>query len=332
MKTRIKKLVEAWGPSGFEHHIREIIRAEVADLADDISLDPLGNLICRMGTLGANGQRIMVAAHMDEIGLMISHIDKDGFARFAPIGGVNIQHLHGLRVKFENGTIGVISADRGGDRHKLPDTNGFYVDTFGADVKVGDAASFWREMDENGDALISKAMDDRIGCVVALEAMQRLKASGSPNEVYFVFTVQEEVGLRGATTAAYGIAPDFGIALDVTLTGDTPKALKMDVKLGGGAAIKALDGRHIVPPMVRELLVSVAEAENIPYQIEILTGGTTDAAAIQLTQGGVPSGTISIPCRYVHSPSETVNINDVRACVDLLSAVLSRELGALRPQ
>jgi len=331
MKELIKKLVEAWGPSGFEHQVRELIRAEVQDLADDIRVDALGNLICRMGS---GGQRVLIAAHMDEIGVMVSHIDQNGFLRFTGIGGVFPSTLYGGRVLFENGTIGTLGYENAwGSRDKLPDLNSFYIDvSTGEDtspVKVGDPAIFWRTMDERGSRLIAKSMDDRIGCAVAIAAMQRLKSS--PHELYFVFTVQEEVGLRGATTAGYGINPDFALALDVTLTGDQPKGAKMAVQLGKGAAIKVMDGRHIVAPAVKNLLTQTAEKHNIPHQFEILQGGTTDAAAIQLAQSGVPAGTISIPCRDVHSPSETVDLGDVQACVDLLSAVLSNPIEGIRP-
>ncbi len=338
MKDLIQQLVETWGPSGFEHHVRALIREHVAALADEITVDAMGNLICRMGQKSAGGQRVMVAAHMDEIGVMVSHIDRDGFARFTNIGGVNPQHLHGLRVMFESGLVGVIYAESTSDRSKIPGLSGFYIDAQNGEddvppIKVGDPANFWRPMDANGQRLTSKAMDDRIGCAVAIETMRRLKEKPGPHEVYFVFTVQEEVGLRGATTAGYGLYPDLAIALDVTLTGDTPKGpLKMAVELGKGTAIKALDGRHIAPPAVRQLMVERAEAHDIPYQIEILSGGTTDASAIQLAQSGVPAGTISIPCRYVHSPSETVDLGDVEASVELLRAILTEPIDGIWPE
>jgi len=336
MKDLIQKLVEAWGPSGFEHHLRDLIIEEVRDIASEIHVDALGNLICRVGELGEGGQRVMVAAHMDEIGVMISHIDRQGYLRFTNIGGVFPHTLYGGRVKFEDGTIGVVSVEHAwSNRKSLPDLSGFYIDVSNgeedAPIPVGSPAIFWRTMDERGSRLISKSMDDRIGCAVAIAGMRRLHELGGPNEVYFVFTVQEEVGLRGATTAAYAINPHVGFALDVTGTGDMPKGMKMDVKLGAGTAIKVLDGKHIAPPAIKNLMIETAEANNIPYQLEILTGGTTDAAAIQLTQSGVPAGTISIPCRNVHTVSETVDISDVQASVDLLAALLSGSLEGLAP-
>jgi putative aminopeptidase FrvX len=192
-------------------------------------------------------------------------------------------------------------------------------------VRDGSPACFWRETQMRGRRVIAKALDDRIGCVVAIETMRRLNKQAA-HEVYFAFTVQEEVGLRGAKVAAQGVSPDVGIALDVTATGDEIKNRKMAVKLGGGAAIKVMDGAHIVPPQVKDWMVARAEADGIPYQLEILTGGTTDAAQIQLAHSGVPSGTISIPTRFLHTTSETVDLNDVQACVDLLIGLLTHDI------
>ncbi|MCZ7546037.1 MAG: M42 family metallopeptidase [Anaerolineae bacterium] len=327
MKDTIKKLVEAWGPSGYEHEVRALIREEVEGLADEIRVDPLGNLICRMGS---GGTKIMIAAHMDEIGLMVTHVDDDGFLRFAPIGGLMPKALFANRVRFENGTLGTISAD-GTEWAKAPALDDCYIDVStgantDAGVGVGDPAAFWREMEVRGNRAIAKSMDDRIGCVVGIEAMRKLKRT--KHEVHFVFTVQEEVGLRGARPAAFGLEPDFGISLDVTGTGDTPKGHKMDVALGKGAAIKVRDGGHIVPPFIKNLMVKRAEEAKIPYQLEVLPGGTTDAAGIQLSRAGIPSGCISIPTRYLHTVSETVDLNDVSACVKLLVAVLSKPFEA----
>ena len=321
MKDLIKKLVEAWGPSGYEHEVRALIQEEVQDLADDIYTDPLGNLICRVGS---GGPKIMVSAHMDEIGLMATYVEpKSGYLRFSGIGGLNLTTLFGNRVRFENGTIGVIGAHD--SWHAQDSVDNFYVDIStgngASPVEEGSPAALWRNMEERGTRLISKAMDDRIGCVVAIEAMRKLNKQ-TPNEVYFAFTVQEEVGLRGARTAAYSINPDIGIALDVTATGDEIKNRKMAVKLGGGAAIKIHDPGLVVPPAVRDWMIARAEADGIPYQLELLSGGTTDAAVIQITQAGVPSGCISIPCRFVHTTSETVDIGDVEACVNLLAGLL----------
>ncbi len=330
MKDLIKKLVEAWGPSGYEHHVRALIQAEVADLADEITTDGLGNLICRIGD---KGPKIMVAAHMDEIGVMATYQEPNsGYLRFSPIGGLLQTTLMGSRVRFEDGTIGVIGAPDmfGSSRQTAPEMNEFFIDVSDGDghgsVIPGSPAGFWRPLESRGSRLIAKSMDDRIGCVVAIEAMRQLRGAKKrklPNTVYFVFTVQEEVGLRGAAPAAYGISPDVGISLDVTATGDLLKNEKMAVKLGGGATIKVMDVRHIVPPKIRDWMVERAKAENIPYQLELLTLGSTDAAAIQTARAGVPSGCISIACRYIHTTSETVDAGDVKACIDLLTGLVS---------
>lgn len=326
MNDLIKRLVECWGPSGYEHRVREIIQEEVTDLADEIHTDSLGNLICRVGS---SGTKIMVSAHMDEIGLMPLYVEPEtGYLRFSNVGGLIHSTLLGNRVRFEDGTLGVIGVHDafGSGRTNVPNLDDFFIDVSTGNgtssIQPGNPAGLWREFEARGTRLVAKSMDDRIGCVVGIEAMRRLNKQ-TPNEVYFVFSVQEEVGLRGATTAAHGIDPQIGIALDVTSTGDVPKNGKMAVRLGEGAAIKIHDRGLVVPPAVVQWMVDRAEADAIPYQRELLTLGSTDAAAIQLARAGVPSGCISIPCRYVHTTSETVDSRDVTACIDLLVGLLA---------
>lgn len=325
VKDTIKKLVEAWGPSGYEHQVRELIRQEVAPFADEIRVDPLGSLICRVGQ---GGKKIMIAAHMDEIGVMAMYTEKtSGYLRFTPIGGLLNTSLLGMRVRFENGVTGVIAAHDyfGAGRTNAPDLDNFFIDVNDGSanlVEAGSPAIFWREYEERGSRLIAKSMDDRVGCAVAIEAMRRINKQ-TPNELVFVFTVQEEVGLRGARAAGYGVDPDLAIALDVTSTGDMAKNAKMEVKLGAGAAIKIHDTGLVVPPAVRDWMINRAQTDGIPYQLELLTLGTTDAAAVQTARAGVPSGAISIPCRFVHTTSETVDVGDVEACVKLLTGLLA---------
>lgn len=328
----IKKLTEAWGPSGYEHHVRALIQEEVKDLADDMRVDGLGNLICRVGKEG-QGKRVMVASHMDEIGVMANYAEPNtNYLRFTNIGGLLYTSLHGNRVKFENGTIGVIATHDafGKGRTSVSSTSDFFIDVQSENgdmnVEAGSPAGFWREMQQRGNRVISKALDDRIGCVIAIETMRKLKDAGTVNEVHFAFTVQEEVGVRGATAAAHGINPDVGIALDVTATGDEIQGRKMAVKLGHGAAIKVMDSSLIVPKPIVDWMVARAEADNIPHQLELLTGGGTDASAIQTTRAGVPSGCISIPTRFLHTTSETVDLSDVEACIDLLTGLVSNEI------
>ena len=316
-----RTLVETWGPPGYEHRIRERIREEVAALADETWVDGLGNLICRVGR---GGKKVLIAAHMDEIGLMANYQEPEsGYLRFTSLGGLRHDTLNGNRVQFEDGTVGVIAVQNGGGK-ALSD---FYIDVQ-ADgngsnaTTVGQPAAFMREMQVRGERIIAKSLDDRIGCVVAIEAMRRLNRE-TPNELYFAFTVQEEVGLRGAKTAAQGVHPDIGIAIDVTASGDQIRGSKMQVKLGGGAAIKVHDPGLVVPIAIKNWMIERCEADGIAFQLELLTGGRTDASVIQLTDSGVPSGCISIPTRYLHTTSETVDIGDVDACIDLLSGLLA---------
>jgi len=328
MKQLIQKLTETFSPSGFESAIRDVIRAEVQPLADELRVDALGNLIVRKGPAsGASGaKKIMIAAHMDEIGVIATHIDENGFVRFTGIGGVYPRNLPGGRVRFMNGTPGVIGmepTEKPGDSQPLEKC---YIDVGASSsknhpVKIGDVAAFERPFLDMGDRLVAKSMDDRIGCVVAIEALRALKST--PHEVYFVFTTQEEVGTRGAETSAYGIDPDLGFSIDVTAWGDTPAQKGFTMDLGKGPAIKIKDGGMLSDPRIVEWMITTAEKARLPYQREVLLGGTTDARAMQLVRAGVPVGCISIPCRYVHSPSEMVDYNDVQNAVKLIVALLS---------
>jgi endoglucanase len=328
MNELVKKLVEAYGPSGFEDQMRDLIRPEIEAFADEVSVDALGNLIALKKGDGS-GLKVMIAAHMDEIGVMVTHITKDGFLRFTNIGGVRSHTLMGGRVQFADGRIGFINSDRLDDRSKIHGLDKHYIDVGASSpddcpVSVGDAAGFVRPFIAQGSRLSAKSMDDRIGCVVAIETLKRL--STTPHDVYFVFSVQEEVGTRGAETAANAISPDVGIALDVTTTGDVPEAIAMSVSLGQGPAIKVKDSGMIAHTGLVRLMRQRAEEGNIPYQLEVLTGGSTDARSIQISNGGVMAGCISIPCRYVHTQSETVDADDVEGCIKLLVEILANPI------
>lgn len=335
MKRLIQSLVEITGPSGYEHNVREFVRAEIEAHADEIVVDALGNLIARKGTAttqsATKGKRIMVSAHMDEIGVIATHIDKNGFVRFTNLGGVYPRNCVGGRVRFMDGTAGVIGQEKAGATEAKP-LSEMYIDVGATGpkdcpVQVGDVAAFERPFSDLNGRWVSKAMDDRIGVAVGIETLRQLKKT--PHEVYFVFSVQEEVGLRGATTSAYGVDPDIGLAIDVTGSGDTPKDLRMEVGLGKGPAIKVRDGGMLSDPRVVDWMVRAAKKAGLPYQLEVLEGGTTDARAIQLARAGVPVGCLSIPCRYIHTPSEMVDSDDVENGVALLVEMLGSpvELG-----
>ena len=335
MKDLIKKLTEEYGPSGSESKVVEIIEKEITPFVDEVKIDKMGSLVA---TKRGTGARAMLAAHMDEIGLIVTHIDKKGFLRFSAVGGVSSLRLSGLRVIFSNGQVGVINLE------KVPDPARARMDKMFIDigatskedaeskVSIGDFAVFRQDFVDLGDRIVAKAMDDRIGCAILIETAKRLYGRVTnpllPNEVYFVFTVQEEVGCRGAGTSAYAIEPDLGIAVDATYTGDTPEAATMEVSLGKGAAIKVKDSSVIAHPKVRSYLAQTAKESDIPYQLEVLEAGGTDAGPVQRSRGGVPAGVISIPTRHLHSPSEMVDMGDVEACVKLLTAALEKDLHA----
>ena len=326
MRGTLRKLTEAFGPSGSEQQVRDLIRAEVEPLADEVRTDALGNLIAAKH---GPGKRVMLAAHMDEIGIIATYIDEKGFLRFSRIGGLNPLTLLGSRVRFADGTVGVIGVEKLEDPAKVPDLDKLYIDIGAkskADVRVriGDVACMDRSLVDGGNRLIGKAMDDRAGCAVLVEILRRLR--DCQHDAYFVFTTQEEVGLRGATTSTYRIDPDIAIAVDVTLTGDTPKSATMAVSLGEGVAIKVRDGGMLAHPAVKDLLVQRAEENRIPYQLEVLEGGTTDARVMQTARAGVPAGVISVPCRYVHTASEMIDLTDAEAAVNLLTTVLQNSI------
>ncbi len=322
----LQLLVETPGPSGSEHLIRSKVEEEIRDYVDELYTDALGNLIARKGSLDEGGKRVMVSAHVDEIGLMITHVDDNGFARFIPIGGVSPLTCLGGRVLFMNGTQGVIGIERL-EPNEQPTLAKLFIDTGAiskqdSQIGVGDVCGFERPFMNLGKRLVAKSMDDRAAAAVAIEALKAIQ--DTPNEIYFVFSVQEEVGLRGAITAAYGVDPQVGIAVDVTRTGDTPKGAKMEVALGNGPAIKVRDSSFIADPRVVNWMVEEAKSQGFPYQMEVLEAGGTDGAAIQRTRAGVPAGCLSIPCRYIHTPSEMVDADDLQQCVSLLTGLLGK--------
>jgi putative aminopeptidase FrvX len=327
MKQLIQKLTDTFSPSGYESAIRDVIRAEVQAFADEISVDALGNLIVRKkpAANSSGSRKIMIAAHMDEIGVIATHIDANGFVRFSSIGGVYPRNLPGGRVRFFNGIPGVIGSEPIEKATEAQPLEKCYIDVGASSdknhpIKIGDVAAFERPFLDMGDRLVAKSMDDRIGCVVAIEALRELKST--PHDVYFVFTTQEEVGTRGAETSAYGINPDLGFSIDVTAWGDTPAQKGFQMDLGKGPAIKIKDGGMLSDPRIVTWMISTAEKAKIPFQREVLLGGTTDARAMQLVRSGVPVGCISIPCRYVHTPSEMVDLNDVKNAVKLIIVML----------
>ena len=332
LEGRIARLSEMVGPSGHEEAVRQEIRRQVAPFVDQVVEDPMGNLYAVRRPRGAgSGLKVMLAAHMDEVGIIVTHVDDEGFVRFAPVGGLSASVLVGQQVAFANGTVGVIGVEPLDDPKDLK-VERLFVDIGATSrqdalqrVQIGDMAVYRRGASVVGRRMVGKALDDRVGCAVVVEALARLGDS-SPHEVYGVFTVQEEVGARGARPAAYRVAPDVGIAVDVTASADTPKARPLPMALGKGAAIKVKDSSVISHPGLRRLLVQRARQRGIPFQMEVLDRGGTDAGPIHTSREGVPSAVVSIPTRYLHTPGEVIDLDDARAAVDLLVAVLQDEI------
>lgn len=325
MKDLVLDITGIFGPSGDEELIRNFISELVSEYADEIKTDALGNLIVHKK---GPGKKIMLAAHMDQIGLMATAVEESGYVRFAPIGGVSPSTLVNQKVVFKNGVIGVVSME-GKDCTASGPISKFFIDIGTGSreeteelISPGDNCIFYAPAVELANDIISSPyLDNRVSCAVLIDVLRSLKTL--QYDAYFVFTTQEEVGLRGAKAAAFGIMPDLGIAIDVTGTGDIINpAHIMSVKLGAGPTVKIKDASVICSPMVRRLLEQTAEKHQIPYQPEILEYGGTDTASIQLTGAGIPAGCISIPTRYIHSMSETCSMSDVENAARLLTALL----------
>ncbi|MBQ4288701.1 MAG: M42 family metallopeptidase [Clostridia bacterium] len=328
IKDTIKKLVKVFGPSGQEELISDTIKDMARPYCDEAYNDTLGNLICVKK--GHTGRRIMFSAHMDTIGFIVVAVDEKGFLKVANVGGIMPLVSVAREVVFRNGIKGVMYYETKGarDATNMPTLPVMYVDIgcstkeeAEAKVSVGDMCVYSGNITDMGKRMSSPYMDNRVCCAIMLEAM---KTARSNHDLYFVFTVQEEVGLRGAGPAAYGIDPDLNINIDTTLTGDMPNVQAMDLYIGKGPAIKMMDSSVIVPMSVRNFMIKAAEEADIPYQREVLRAGGTDTAAIQKTKAGVLAGCISIGTRYVHTPVETVDMDDVNNAIALVEVISSR--------
>lgn len=322
MLELLKKLTQANAPSGNEERLHQIITEEIKNYVDEITIDPLGNLIAHKK--GA-GPRVMFAAHMDEIGFVVTYIEENGFIRVSNIGGISPVASAYQRVIFENGVVGIMVLESGtafadiAVKKLIVDIGARSRKEAEKKVKIGDCLAVMPELTRlSSGRYAAKAFDDRLACAVLSEVIRRGRKPAY--DTYYVFTVQEEVGCRGSKPAAYAIAPDYAIAVDVTATGDTVGAAPMAVKLGKGAAIKIKDSSVLCSALMVDALTGLAKEAGIPYQYEVLVSGGTDTSSMQTARAGAHAGAVSIPTRYIHSPVETVDIKDVRACADLLEA------------
>jgi len=330
----LKRLSEADGVPGHEGKIRGIIEEELKGSVDEIKVDPLGNLIAHKK---GSGPAVLIAAHMDEIGFIVKHIEEEsGFIRIHPLGGFDVKTLIAQRVVVHTeggGLIGAIGSKpihimTEEERKKLPEIKDLFVDLglpaeeVKKRVTVGDPITLRQDFVELEDVVSGKALDDRAGVYIGIEAIKRAKKLGC--DLYFAGTTQEEVGLRGARVAGFSVHPKIGIALDTTLAVDVPgaRAGERITSLGKGVAIKLTDSASISHPGLVKEMKRIAEERKIPYQMEILPRGGTDAGAIQLTQEGVAAITLSLPTRYVHSVVETAHKDDLEAAIGLLAAFI----------
>lgn len=333
----LRRLTQTPGIASREGRVRDVVSSELEPFVDSMTLDVLGNLIGIK--TGSGGPRVAVAAHMDEIGFLVRHIDDSGFLRLQKIGGFDPRVLVAQRVAVHTRAHGPlpgvlqpgskpIHLQGTGDTKEIK-LEDLFVDLgvsaaeVNERVTVGDMVTMERDQIRIGNTVVSKALDDRLGVYVMIEAIKRV--SGQAATVLAIATTQEEIGLRGATTSAFDAEADIAIALDVTIAADIPgnPADAVVTRLGDGTAIKLFDSSQLPDPRVVQHLIELAEANAIPFQREILPAGGTDAGAFQKTRGGVRTATISIPTRYVHTVNEMAHVADIEASVDLLAAFLN---------
>ena len=327
----IQTLNAAHGPSGDEEGIRERLAELARPLADEISTDTMGNLIVRK--LGS-GPRVMLCAHMDSIGFIVTHVEENGFLRVGRLGGISPKEAAYTPVRFAGGVRGVIVPEEKADFGKLK-LDECYVDIGAKDretalkaVAVGDTMIYDSPCFTNQDKVVSPYLDNRISCAILLKVLEEMELC--PNDLYVVFTVQEEVGLRGAKPAAWAVDPDYAVVVDVTDVDDTPGSEKCGtVRLGKGPAIKIMDSSVICHPDMIQKLESQAKTLNMPTQRDIMRAGGTDAGVMHTTRIGVRTGGVSVPCRYIHTPVEMADLQDARDCAKLLCAFVQSKLESL---
>jgi putative aminopeptidase FrvX len=340
----LTKFSNAHGLSGYEDDVAALLRTELEPLVDEVRTDSMGNVV---GIRSGEGPTVMVAAHMDEIGLMVSHIDPDGFLRVVPIGGWFDQTILSQRVVIRThdggSAVGVVGSKPphlmdAEDRKKMVKIKDMFIDIGATSateadamgIEIGSTMTIDMTLKTMGnDFVTGKALDNRAGLVMLVSALKRLKKQKVRATIQAVGTVQEEVGLKGARTSAYGLDPDVAIATDVTIPGDHPGVTQNDahVVAGKGPVIAILDagGRGIIAPRpVLRWLRESADGASIPYQLGVGNGGTTDATAINITKSGIPCSVISVPARYIHSPVEVLSLRDLDQGAELIAAAIVR--------
>jgi len=328
---RLHRLAAIWGPSGREHKVAEVIREMITPYVDEVSTDKFGNLIAtKRGTAG--GKRVMLAAHMDTIGAVALNVSDKGLIYMAPVGGFKAHHAIGQRVVWGSGVVGVLQHEPADDAKDV-DFRKLWCD-IGAtskeealeNIRLGDMCVMTGELQQMGDAMVGPALDDRAGCAVLLEVAEHLGACA--HDVVFAFTCQGEIGPRGAGAAAWSIDPALAFVIDVASAGDVPKGPRVDVKLGGGPALKLKDGSYMAHQGLTDMVRQVAMDGVIPVQTEIVAspGGHNDAQVVAVAGQGVATAVIDIPARYRGTAAEMVHVRDLHATADLLMRLLGSPL------
>ncbi|GAB4513964.1 MAG: M42 family metallopeptidase [Roseibium sp.] len=341
----LRRLCETPGVPGHEHRVRDLIQAEIKGLFDEVSVDPMGSLLCRRDSRKASKKdapkKVMLLCHMDEIGFLVSHVTDKGFVHVQPVGGFDARNLFSRRVlvSTDEGDFKAVMNPGGKpvhisspeERKKIPEPKEFVVDLGLGEktkevVKVGDMVTMDEPLIEIGDKVVSKALDNRIACWLGIEAIRGLGKSKHGCEIHVAFTCQEEVGLRGARTAAFAIKPDIGFGVDTTLSCDTPGVPEQDrtTVQGEGFGLHVKDSSFIADRALVKEIEAIAEKEKIPYQRTMLAAGGQDGAAAQQAAAGAKAVGIVVGTRYIHTVTEMIHKTDLQAALDILVAYLKK--------
>ncbi len=341
----LKSLATAYGPPAWEREVASRIEEMLAPISSERWRDNLGNLFFRIG--GGKGPRVMMAAHMDEVAMIVRHVDESGFLHIAPLGGLDPRVLMGQRVVVHGsspveGCIGVKPPHvmTPEEMKTAPGVKDLYVDVGASSrseaeamgIRVGSYVTFPPAFSVTGNRVLSKALDDRAGCAAEVAIAREVLRSSEEVDLYAVFTVQEELGLRGAAVIVEQVEPDLAVVLECTVAADVPGVPPQDhvTRLGSGAAIRAMDSTMLTNPALVRWLTDLAESQGIPYQVQVMTGGGTDAGRIHIQRRGVPTVVLATPCRYLHSPNLMIDLRDLEAVAGLGKAAVLDAERALR--
>lgn len=323
----LKELTQTHSVSGNENHIYDIIIRELCDAVDEIYTDEIGNLVAHKK---GGGKKLLISAHIDEIGLMANFIDSDGFVRFSGVGEVNFSAILYNRVKFNSGVTGIVCPEANLDSKKEVRAKDMYIDIGTSSceetkslISPGDVAALCSVFQKRDKRIFSGSLDNKAGVYALIKSIQTIRDNSL--DLYFVFSSQEELGSRGAKIAAYNINPDIALSVDVTAAEDIPGGDNSQIQLGKGVAIKFMDKSVITHKGFRDTIIRIAEDNEISHQFEIVSKKLSDSGAIQSVKNGVVTGAISIPARYIHTECEMIDEDDIDACINLICEICKKD-------